>query len=78
MLLVAHHQEARAMRTQFRRGAFTRQTHMYMGGPGCGVRARNLKMTKHTKIVVEERSREISPWGLVVFTCLDCDVREVS
>ena len=45
-----------------------------MGGLG----AHNLKLTEQTEIVLEERSMGISPWGPVVFACLDCDVREVS
>ena len=40
-----------------------------------GYGARNLKKTG---IVLEERGMEISPRGLVVSSCLDCDVREVS
>ena len=52
----------------------TQQNHM--GGYG----ARNLKMAEYTKILLKERSMEISLWGLslLFFTCLDCDVRDVS
>ena len=49
-----------------------RQTHR--GGLG----ARNLKNWRVDQNRLESRSMEISPWGLVVFSCLACDVREVS
>ena len=55
---------------RFDGSTIARQTHM--GGYG----ARDLKKTEQTEIVLEGRSME--PWGLVVSSCLDCDVREVS
>jgi len=44
------------------------------GGFGCT----NCKIDRVDQNRLESRSMEISPWGLVVFSCLDCDVREVS
>ena len=44
------------------------------GGFGCT----NCKTDRVDQNMLESRSMEISPWGLVVFSCLDCDVREVS
>ena len=44
------------------------------GGFGCT----NCKTDRVDQNRLESRSMEISPWGLVVFSCLDCDVREVS
>ena len=45
-----------------------------LGGFGCT----NWKIDRVDQNRLESRSMEISPWGLVVFSCLDCDVREVS
>ena len=50
----------------------SQQTHI--GGYGAPIK----KVTEQTKTGLEERSMEISPWGLVVFSCLTCDVTEVS
>ena len=51
------------------------QTHM--GGTVNPKKAN--KRVDQIKLVLEERSMDISPWGLVAATCLklDCDVREV-
>ena len=44
------------------------------GGVGCA----NWKIDRVDQNMLESRSMEISPWGLVVFSCLACDVREVA